>query len=71
MRKIPKLKFKAKPDWYQPETMNDSKSTDYYPSQRAIGRLFREIELPALDIVQSGEPKTAEEAARRGRTTSW
>jgi len=50
--RIPRLKFKAKPDWNQPETMNDSKSADYYPSQRAIGRLFREIELPALDIVQ-------------------
>ena len=53
LEKIPKLKFKAKPDWNQPETMNDSKSADYYPSQRAIGRLFREIELPALDIVQN------------------
>lgn len=50
--KIPKLKFRAKPDWNQPETMNDSKSADYYPSQRAIGRLFREIQLPALDIVR-------------------
>ena len=50
--KIPKLKFREKPDWYQPETMSDSRSADYYPSQRAIGRLFREIELPALDIVE-------------------
>jgi len=41
-----------KPDWNQPETMNDSKSADYYESQRAIGRLFREIKLPALDIVR-------------------
>ena len=52
LQKIPKLKFKRKPDWNQPETMNDSKSADWYTSQRAIGRLFREIELPALDIVQ-------------------
>ena len=51
--KIPKLKFPAKPDWNQPETMNDSKNANYYPSQRAIGRLFREIELPALDIVRN------------------
>jgi len=50
--KIPRLKFKAKPDWNQPETMNDSKSSNYYESQRAIGRLFRAIELPALDIVR-------------------
>jgi len=48
--KIPKPKSKRKPDWIQPETMNDSKSADYYESQKAIGRLFRAIELPALDI---------------------
>ncbi|KAF9650744.1 RdRP-domain-containing protein [Thelephora ganbajun] len=52
LEKIPKLKFKARPDWNQPETMNDSKSADYYESQRAIGRLFRAIELPALEIAQ-------------------
>ena len=50
--KIPKPKFKAKPDWSQPETMNDSKSADYYKSTTAVGRLFREIQLPALDIVR-------------------
>jgi hypothetical protein len=53
LQKIPKLKFKAKPDWNKPETMNDSKNADWYKSQRAIGRLFRAIELPALDIVRS------------------
>ena len=52
LEKIPKLKLKTKPDWNQPETMNDTKSPDYYESQRAIGRLFRAIELPALDIVR-------------------
>ena len=50
--KIPRLKFKRKPDWNQPETMNHTKSADYYESHRAIGRLFRAIKLPALDIVQ-------------------
>ena len=52
LQKIPRLKSKTKPDWNQPETMNDSRSADYYESQRAIGRLFRAIELPALDIVR-------------------
>ena len=52
LHKIPKLKFKAKPDWNRPETMNDTKSADYYESQRAIGRLFRAITLPALDIAK-------------------
>lgn len=51
--KIPWPKFKEKPDWCQPETMNDTKSADYYESTRAVGRLFREITLPALDIVRS------------------
>ena len=49
---IPRLKTQMKPDWSQPETMNHTKSADYYESQKAIGRLYRAIELPALDIVQ-------------------
>lgn len=49
---IPKPK-KEKPDWCQPETMNDSRNANYYESTTAIGRLFRAIELPALDIVRS------------------
>ena len=52
LEKIPKLKFPRKPDWNQPETMNDGKSVDYYESRKAIGRLFRAIELPALDTVR-------------------
>ena len=52
LEKIPRLKFRERPDWNRPETMNDSKSADYYESHRAIGRLFRAIELPALDIVR-------------------
>jgi RNA-dependent RNA polymerase len=44
---IPKLKFRAKPDWNAPETINTD-SANYYESQRAIGRLFRDIDLPAL-----------------------
>ena len=52
LEKIPKLKFPRRPDWNQPETMNDGKSVDYYESTKAIGRLFRAIELPALDIAR-------------------
>ncbi|ESK98362.1 hypothetical protein Moror_112 [Moniliophthora roreri MCA 2997] len=47
-KSIPKLKFKAKPDYQAPETANVSSNTNYYPSQRAIGRLFRRIDLPPL-----------------------
>ncbi|KAG5644736.1 hypothetical protein DXG03_007865 [Asterophora parasitica] len=42
---IPKLRFKVKPDWNAPETVN-SNSANYYRSERAIGRLFRDITLP-------------------------
>jgi len=48
--KIPRLKFNARPDWNRPETMNDSQSSGYYESQKAIGRLFRAINLPAPGI---------------------
>lgn len=47
--KLPRLKFKAKPDWNAPETVTPG-SKQYYESQRAIGRLFRAITLPALAI---------------------
>jgi len=48
---IPKLLFRAKPDWSAPETVS-ARSVDYYESQRAIGKLFRGINLPALQTVQ-------------------
>ncbi|KIY45410.1 RdRP-domain-containing protein [Fistulina hepatica ATCC 64428] len=46
---IPRLKHIAKPDWNAPETVNINTSR-YYPSQRAIGRLFRAIDLPAIRV---------------------
>ncbi|KAL1748886.1 RNA dependent RNA polymerase-domain-containing protein [Schizophyllum fasciatum] len=60
--KIPRLKFKAKPDWNAPETVN-ADSARYYESQRAIGRLFRAIELPAVRTVQ----QTSRAQGRRRR----
>ncbi|KZT06877.1 RdRP-domain-containing protein [Laetiporus sulphureus 93-53] len=56
--RIPQLKFRAKPDWNAPETLV-RESPRYYESNRAIGRLFREIELPAL--------RTATKASRAQR----
>jgi len=47
LNKIPKLKFREKPDWNAPETAGVN-SGDYYASQRAIGKLFRRIEMPAI-----------------------
>jgi RNA-dependent RNA polymerase len=52
--KIPKLKFRAKPDWDAPETAKRD-STAYYESRRALGRLSRAIDLPALTIVRRAE----------------
>ncbi|KAF9535863.1 RNA-directed RNA polymerase 2 [Crepidotus variabilis] len=49
LEEIPKLKHKIKPDWNAPETVNVS-SGNYYESRRAIGRLFREIDLPIEQI---------------------
>lgn len=64
LTKIPQTP-KIKPDWYQPETMNDSKSADYYQSTRAIGRLFRAIELPALDVVMNVKKLRAKEGEEK------
>src|ERR1700761_7874293 len=45
-REIPRLKFAAKPDWNAPETIDPGE--EYYRSERAIGKLFRDITLPAV-----------------------
>ena len=47
MRDIPRPPSKIKPDWSAPETAPVD-STRYYQSTRAIGRLFRSIDLPAI-----------------------
>ena len=49
--RIPKLKFRAKPDWNAPETVT-SDSDKFYESKMAIGKLFRRIDLPALRTVK-------------------
>ncbi|KAI0757093.1 RdRP-domain-containing protein [Daedaleopsis nitida] len=48
---IPRPPFKVKPDWSAPETISKD-STRYYESQRAIGKLFRAIDLPAVAMVE-------------------
>lgn len=42
---IPKPKSRIRPDWNAPETV-DMSSGNFYESTRAIGRLFRAIDLP-------------------------
>lgn len=51
VNEIPRPRLKAKPDWNAPETVKAG-NEDYYQSQRAIGELYRLIDLPALEIVQ-------------------
>ncbi|KAJ3516786.1 hypothetical protein NLJ89_g906 [Agrocybe chaxingu] len=57
LRAIPKLKRKQKPDWNAPETINPSSSGNYYESQRAIGRLFRAIDLPIEQERNHNQPR--------------
>ncbi|KAI0361727.1 RdRP-domain-containing protein [Trametes cingulata] len=44
---IPRLHLKSRPDWNAPETFT-GRSDSYYESVRAIGKLYRSIDLPAL-----------------------
>ncbi|KAI0704900.1 RdRP-domain-containing protein [Cytidiella melzeri] len=49
---LPRLKFRIQPDWHAPETITPDPSR-YYQSPRAIGRLFRDIDLPAVSTVRN------------------
>ena len=56
---VPKPRSDLKPDWHAPETVDLDSSLGFYQSQKAIGRLFRAIDLP--------EVQTRNKAARRKR----
>lgn len=56
LERIPKLKLRAKPDWNAPETLI-SESVNFYESSRAIGRLFRSIELPHVQTLRKKAAK--------------
>ena len=47
---VPKPKFDLKPDWHAPETVNLDASHGFYQSPKAIGRLFRAIDLPEVQM---------------------
>ncbi|KAJ7071542.1 RNA-directed RNA polymerase 2 [Mycena amicta] len=54
IQSIPKPPTKSRPDWNASEINAHSK--DHYPSQRAIGKLFRDIKLPEVrPELSSGE----------------
>ena len=45
---VPKPRSELKPDWHAPETVDLDDSPRFYQSQKAIGRLFRAIDLPEV-----------------------
>jgi RNA-dependent RNA polymerase len=67
MDNVPRLLFRAKPDWNAPETVNPD-SARYYTSTKAIGHLFRAINLPSLEdaAVQARAQKKQMRRRRRG-----
>ena len=53
---IPQLKFKARPDWNAPETVTMD-TARFYQSKKAIGRLFRSINLPVMQKLKAKSNK--------------
>jgi RNA-dependent RNA polymerase len=47
---VPKPKSSLKPDWHAPETVDLDEAIGFYPSQKAIGKLFRRIDLQEVQI---------------------
>ncbi|KZV93847.1 RdRP-domain-containing protein [Exidia glandulosa HHB12029] len=46
--RIPHFEFPAKPDWKADE-VGDPNSAEFYPSQRALGHLYRRVQLAAVN----------------------
>jgi RNA-dependent RNA polymerase len=47
---VPKPRSNVKPDWHAPETVDLNSSVGFYQSQKAIGRLFRAVDLPDVQV---------------------
>ncbi|EJF66614.1 RdRP-domain-containing protein [Dichomitus squalens LYAD-421 SS1] len=56
IEQIPRPPLRIKPDWNAPETHSGKNSLSFYRSMTAVGKLFRAIDLPAV--------QTAERAVR-------
>lgn len=54
---IPRLPGRLKPDWNAPETVNTASSLNYYESPKAIGHLFRAIDLPTEQLGHDIRPR--------------
>jgi hypothetical protein len=55
---VPKPRSELKPDWHAPETVDPDAALGYYQSQKAIGRLFRDIDLPDVQIRRGATRRT-------------
>ncbi|TCD63993.1 hypothetical protein EIP91_004695 [Steccherinum ochraceum] len=57
LTEIPKHRYhqRQRPDWDAPETKITAETKEYYPSDKYIGRLFREIDLPAVPEAQRAQ----------------
>lgn len=68
---IPRLKRKTRPDWNAPETIVTAVLKDkYYESNRAIGRLFRAIDLPAEHAPTHGATRIQTHSRRRNAASN-
>jgi RNA-dependent RNA polymerase len=45
---VPKPQSDSRPDWHAPETVDLDSSPNFYESQKAVGKLFRAINLPEV-----------------------
>jgi RNA-dependent RNA polymerase len=50
LNRVPKPRSDHKPDWHAPETVNLDGSYNFYESKKAIGQLFRAIDLPDVQV---------------------
>jgi len=62
---LPKLPKKRKPDWNAPETVH-ADNENFYRSERAIGKLFRAIDLPIEQQANLGRRRRRRRDGRTG-----
>ena len=67
---IPQYPFESRPDWSAPETVASGvNNKKYYQSQRAIGKLYRDIDLPVDETIYRTESSQSERIRGQRQTT--
>jgi len=66
LTQIPRPKSWYKPDWSKDELGGDER--EYYPSQRALGHLFRAVKMPAVEVADEEGRNQRQATARQ---SSW